>query len=188
MAARVSTPRATLLSLRPRLWPFRRPRSLMLVRPMITDPGAIRIRALIPDPAAIRTGRAMSMPRLDSRSPPATGVPSASGTVLPGVCAKCASAADQVASRTILLRQSPRWRRGARVSAHNRILTATSSSTGRLWAVGWSPSASTLRLCRCSSSTIAWSVEVGARPTAGRVARSLNGCPSATANPCAMSA
>ena len=27
------------------------------------------VRALIPDPAAIRTGRAMSMPRLDSRSP-----------------------------------------------------------------------------------------------------------------------
>ncbi len=31
------------------------------------------IRALIPEPAAIRTGRAMSMPRLESRSRPATG-------------------------------------------------------------------------------------------------------------------
>src|SRR5262245_29318150 len=28
--------------------------------------------------------------------PPATGVPSASGTVMPGACAACASAADQV--------------------------------------------------------------------------------------------
>ena len=31
--------------------------------------------------------------------PPATGVPSASGTVMLGVCAKCASAADQVAAK-----------------------------------------------------------------------------------------
>jgi hypothetical protein len=30
--------------------------------------------------------------------PPATGIPSASGTVMPGACAACASAADQVAA------------------------------------------------------------------------------------------
>jgi hypothetical protein len=59
------------------------------------------VRAHIPDPAAIRTGRAMSMPRLDSRSPSATGVPSASGTVLPGACAACAFAADQVAAVSV---------------------------------------------------------------------------------------
>jgi hypothetical protein len=70
----------------------------MLVRAMITAPAAIRIRALIPDPAAIRTGRAMSMPRLESRAPPATGLPRASGTVMPGASAACASAADQVAA------------------------------------------------------------------------------------------
>ena len=52
---------------------LQQPRPLMLVRAMITAPAAIRIRALIPDPAAIRTGRAMSMPRLESRSHPATG-------------------------------------------------------------------------------------------------------------------
>jgi hypothetical protein len=44
------------------------------------------------DPAAIRSGRAMSMPRLESRSAPAAGRPSASGTVTPGACAACASA------------------------------------------------------------------------------------------------
>jgi hypothetical protein len=55
------------------------------------------VRALIPDPAAIRTGRAMSMRRSDSRSPPATGVRSASGTVMPGAGAACASA-DQAAA------------------------------------------------------------------------------------------
>src|SRR6516165_12214177 len=59
------------------------------------------VRALIPDPAAIRTGRAMSMPRLDSRCPPATGVPSASGTVMLGACAACASASDQVAAVSV---------------------------------------------------------------------------------------
>jgi signal transduction histidine kinase len=32
----------------------------------------------------------MLMPRLENRSPPATGVPSASGTVMPGGCAACA--------------------------------------------------------------------------------------------------
>jgi hypothetical protein len=36
--------------------------------------------------------------------------------------------------------------------------------------------------------TIAWCVDIGPRPSAGRVARSLNGCPSATTSPCAMSA
>ena len=74
----------------------------MLVRPMITDPAAIRIRALIPDHhAALRTGRAMSMPRLELRSLPATGLPSASGTVMPGASAACASAADQVAAVSV---------------------------------------------------------------------------------------
>jgi hypothetical protein len=54
------------LSRRPRLWPFPLPRPLMLVRAMITDPGAIRTRALIPDrQTALRTGRATSMPRLE---------------------------------------------------------------------------------------------------------------------------
>ena len=70
--------------LRPRLWAFPQPRPPMLVR------------ALIPDPAAIRTGRVMSMPRLESRSLLATGVPSVSGTVMPGACAACAFAADQL--------------------------------------------------------------------------------------------
>jgi hypothetical protein len=40
----------------------------------------------------------------------------------------------RIASRTILLRQSPRWRRGARRSTPNQTLTATSSSRGRRWA------------------------------------------------------
>src|SRR6516164_720903 len=39
--------------------------------------------------------------------------------------------------------------------------------------------------CR-SPKTIAWCVEVGTRPTAGRVARSLNGSLSAMTNLCAM--
>jgi hypothetical protein len=52
---------------------LQQPRPLMLVRVMITAPAAIRIRALIPDPAAIRTGRTMSMPRLENRSRPAVG-------------------------------------------------------------------------------------------------------------------
>jgi hypothetical protein len=34
-------------------------------------------------------------------TPPATGVPSASGTVLPGACAACAFAADQVAAVSV---------------------------------------------------------------------------------------
>ena len=67
----------------------------MLVRPMITDPAAIRIRALIPDHrAALRTGQAMSMPRLELRSLPATGLPSASGTGRAGRSAACESAAS----------------------------------------------------------------------------------------------
>jgi hypothetical protein len=73
------------LSLRPRLWPLPQSRLLML------------LRAIIPAPAAIRTIRAMSMPRLESRLAPATGRPSASGTVMLGACAACASAADRVA-------------------------------------------------------------------------------------------
>jgi hypothetical protein len=70
------------------------------------------VRALIPDPAAIRTGRAMSMPRLESRSPPATGVPSGSGTVTPGGCAACAFVARRtrrcdVGDATRALKQCP---------------------------------------------------------------------------------
>src|SRR6516162_10029217 len=62
---------------------------------MITDPAAIRIRALIPDHhAALRTGRAMSMPRLERRSLPATGLPSASGTGRAGGSAARESAAS----------------------------------------------------------------------------------------------
>jgi hypothetical protein len=62
---------------------------------MITDPAAIRIRALIPDHhAALRIGRAMSMPRLERRSLPATGLPSASGTGRAGGSAACESAAS----------------------------------------------------------------------------------------------
>src|SRR5215470_1511812 len=67
----------------------------MLVRARITDPAAIRIRALIPDHhAALRTGRAMSMPRLERRSLPATGLLSASGTGRAGRSAACGSAAS----------------------------------------------------------------------------------------------
>src|SRR5215469_13929245 len=66
----------------------------MLVRAMITDPAEIRIRALIPDHhAALRTGRAMSMPRLERRCLPATGLPSASGTGRAGGSTACESAA-----------------------------------------------------------------------------------------------
>ena len=49
------------------------------------------------------------------------------------------------------------------------------------------PCGKALRPCR-SPRTIAWYVDVGPRPSAGRVARPLNGCPSATTSPCAMSA
>src|ERR1700709_1433048 len=63
---------------------------------MITDPAAIPIRALIPDHhAALRTGRAMSMPRLERRSLRGTGLgPSASGTGRAGGTAACESAAS----------------------------------------------------------------------------------------------
>jgi hypothetical protein len=63
----------------------------------------LAVRALIPDPAAIRTGRAMSMPRLDSQFPPATGLPSASGTVMRGAFATLASAADRASVSVISL-------------------------------------------------------------------------------------
>jgi hypothetical protein len=78
------------LSPRPGLWPFPQTSSLMLVR------------ALFPELAAAPTGRAMSMPRLESRPLPATGAASASGTVMPGASAACAYAADQVAAGLML--------------------------------------------------------------------------------------
>src|SRR6516164_8199119 len=57
----------------------------------------------------------MSMPRLDSRSPPATGLPSASGTVMRGAFATRASAADRasvsVISLTARLKRKPPARR-----------------------------------------------------------------------------
>ena len=47
--------------------------------------------------------RAMSMLRLDSRFPPATGLPSASGTVMRGAFATRASAADRASVSVISL-------------------------------------------------------------------------------------
>jgi hypothetical protein len=89
---------------------------------MITARAAIPIRALIPDPAAIRTGRAMSMPRLESRVPPATGLPRASGTVMPGASAACASAADQVAAVSVPRADSHGGRPWATTCQHARLL------------------------------------------------------------------
>ena len=45
-------------------------------------------------PRGTRTGQAMSMPRLERRSLPATGLPSASGTGRAGRSAACESAAS----------------------------------------------------------------------------------------------
>jgi hypothetical protein len=84
----------------------------MLIRAMITVPGAIRIRPLIPDHAAIPTGRATLLRRLESRSPHVTGLPSASGTVMRGEFVTRASAANKRpdgAQDRSAERASPAW-------------------------------------------------------------------------------
>lgn len=96
---------------------------------MITAPAAIRIRALIPDPAAIRIGQAMSMPRLMSQCPPATGVPNASGMGMAGASAACAFAANQVATVSVPRRRTDAY--GPLLASHARLSFSLRSLFGR---------------------------------------------------------
>jgi hypothetical protein len=97
----------------------------------------VLVRAIIPDPAAIRIGRAMSMPRLESRPPLATGVPSASGTVLPGACAACAFAADQVAA--VLVRPLASFFEGKGVNRSSGVGHIERNPTPAIIASGLAP-------------------------------------------------